>query len=151
MPELPDLEIVAQFLNRQLAGATIEAAQVPKPIVVRDLTGGGFVARLAGQRVEAVSRRGKFLLFKVDSGDWLVVNAMRSGRLRYLVPGQATVGKPFLVLRFADGAGLQYSDPDTMGKVYLTKELDRVPTFAALGPEALDPELTASAFAEYMS
>jgi formamidopyrimidine-DNA glycosylase len=142
------MEIVARFLNRQFAGASIQAAEVLKPIVVRDLPGQGFVERLVGQRVEAVSRRGKFLLFQLDSGDWLVMNAMRSGRLRYLSPGSGMVGKPFLVLRFADGSSLQYSDPDSMGKVYLTAELDRVPTFAALGPEALDPELTLGAFAE---
>lgn len=148
MPELPDLEVIAEFLNRQLAGAKIEEASILKPIVVRNLTGDDFASRLVGQRVESVSRRGKFLLLQLASGDWLVVNLMRSGRLRYWGPDETVRGKPFVVLRFADGTGLHYSDPDTMGKVYLTPALEWVPTFATLGPEALDPELTLAAFAE---
>lgn len=148
MPELPDVEVIAEFLNRQLAGAKIEEASILKPIVVRNLTGDDFASRLVGQRVESVSRRGKFLLLQLASGDWLVVNLMRSGRLRYWGPDETVRGKPFVVLRFADGTGLHYSDPDTMGKVYLTPALEWVPTFATLGPEALDPELTLAAFAE---
>jgi formamidopyrimidine-DNA glycosylase len=148
MPELPDLEVISELLNRQLAGAKIEVASVLKPIVVRNLTGDDFASRLAGQRVESVSRRGKFLLLHLASGDWLVVNLMRSGRLRYWSPDETGRGKPFVVLRFADDTGLHYTDPDTMGKVYLTPALEWVPTFATLGPEALDPELTLAAFAE---
>jgi formamidopyrimidine-DNA glycosylase len=148
MPELPDLEIVAEFLNHRLGCARIEEVQVLKPIVVRDLSGAGFVPRLSGQCVEAVSRRGKFLLLRFASGDWLVINPMRAGRLRYLAPGERVAGKPFLALRFADGARLEYRDPYTMGKVYLTPDLEWVPTFGTLGPEALDPELTLDTFGE---
>ena len=114
MPELPDLEVIAEFLNRQLAGARIDEASVLKPIVARDLTGDGFASRLGGQHVELVSRRGKFLLFGLASGDWLVIKPMRSGRLRYLAPGERAGGKPFVVLRFVDGVSLRYTDPHTM-------------------------------------
>lgn len=147
MPELPDLQVIAEFLNRQLAGAEIEEASILKPIVVRNLTRDDFASRLVGQRVESVSRRGKFLLLQLASGDWVVVNLMRSGRLRYWSPDERGRGKPFVVLRFADGTSLHYTDPDTMGKVYLTPALEWVPTFATLGPEALNPELTLAAFA----
>jgi formamidopyrimidine-DNA glycosylase len=88
------------------------------------------------------------LLFRLASGDWLVINPMRSGRLRCRASDEKVGGKPFVVLRFADGTSLHYTDPNTMGKVYLTPALELVPTFAALGPEALEPELTPTAFAE---
>jgi formamidopyrimidine-DNA glycosylase len=148
MPELPDLEVIAEFLNLRLAGAEIKEASVMKPIIVRNLTGDDFAARLEGQRVASVSRRGKFLLFQLASGDWLVINPMRSGRLCCRAPDEKAGGKPIVVLRFADGTSLHYTDPNTMGKVYLTPALELVPTFAALGPEALDPGLTLTAFAE---
>ena len=148
MPELPDLEVIAEFLNRHLAGARIEEASVLKPIVVRNLTGDDFASRLAGQRVASVTRRGKFLLFELGAGDWLVINPMRAGRLRYQASADKVAGKPFVVLRFAEGKTLCYLDPATMGKVYLTSALERVPAFAALGPDALDPALTLGVFAE---
>jgi len=47
-----------------------------------------------------------------------------------------------------NGASLRYTDPDTMGKVYLTPDLECVPTYADQGPEALDAGLTLEAFAE---
>jgi formamidopyrimidine-DNA glycosylase len=148
MPELPDLEVVAAFLHQRLAAAKIVEARVLKPIVVRDLTGMGFSERLAGQTVRSVSRRAKFLLFSLDSGDWIVVKPMLSGRLRYLAANRPLSGKPYVVLRFADRSSLQYMDKDRMGKVYLTSSLGAVPTFATLGPDALDPELTEEAFAK---
>lgn len=148
MPELPDLEIVAEFLHLQLAGLRIEQAQVLKPIVVRDLTGEGFVSRITGQQVRSVSRRGKFLLFSLDKGDWLVIKPMRSGRLRYLSGQERVRGKPFVDLCFAGGSHLRYEDPDSMGKVYLTPSLEKVPTFADQGPEALDPDLTLEKFTD---
>jgi formamidopyrimidine-DNA glycosylase len=148
MPELPDLEIVAEFLHKQLAGLRIEQAQLLKPIVVRDLTSEGFVLRITGQQVQSVSRRGKFLLFSLDEGDWLVIKPMRSGRLRYLSGQERVRGKPFVEWCFTDGAHLRYEDADTMGKVYLTPSLEQVPTFVDQGPEALDPALTLEAFTD---
>ncbi len=146
MPELPDLEVIAEFLQRQLTGARIEQASVLKPIVVRNLTGDDFASRLVGQCVESVSRRGKFLLFRLSSGDWLVLNPMLAGRLRYHTSGKKVPGKPFVVLRFAGGMSLRYSDAVTMGKIYLTPAPELVPAFASQGPEALDPQLTFEVF-----
>jgi formamidopyrimidine-DNA glycosylase len=148
MPELPDLQVIAEFLNRRVKGATIEEASVLRPIVVRNLTDRDIARGLVGQRIENVSRRGKFLLFELSSRDWLVINFMRAGRLRYWGAGEKVRGKPFVTMRFADDASLSYTDPAMMGKVYLTAALERVPTVASLGPDALDPALTLSVFRE---
>jgi formamidopyrimidine-DNA glycosylase len=148
MPELPDLQVIAESLNRLVKGATIEEASVLRPIVVRNLTDRDIAGGLAGQRVENVSRRGKFLLLELSSRDWLVINFMRAGRLRYWGAGEKVRGKPFVVLRLADGASLSYTDPAMMGKVYLTAALEDVPTVASLGLDALDPALTLEAFRE---
>ncbi len=148
MPELPDLQVIAESLNRRVRGATIEEARLLRPIVVRNLTDRDMPGGLAGQRIENVSRRGKFLLFELSSGDWLVINLMRAGRLRYWDAGEKMEGKPFVMLCLTDGARLSYADPAMMGKVYLTAELEHVPTFASLGPDALDPALMLSAFRE---
>ena len=152
MPELPDLQVIAEFLQREVSGVQILAVDVLKPIVVRNLTGDDLAARLAAQRIESVSRRGKFLLFPLSSGDWLVINPMLAGRLRYQGSGDRVPGKPFLVLRLANGMSLRYSDAVTMGKVYVTPALDAVPGFARQGPEAFDSQgrgvqLDAPAFA----
>ena len=52
MPELPDLEVIAKFLQQQLTGVRIEEASVLKPIVVRNLIGGDLAAYLTGQSIQ---------------------------------------------------------------------------------------------------
>ena len=114
MPELPDLQVIAEFLQREVSGAHIAGVEVLKPIVVRNLTGADLSARLVGQRIESVSRRGKFLLFSLSSGDWLVINPMLAGRLRYHRSGDKVPGKPFWVLHLTSGMSLRYSDANNM-------------------------------------
>ena len=62
MPELPEVEVVRAGLERHVLGSTIESVEVlhPRP-VRRDHRGpAGFAAALAGRRIEAVRRRGKY-------------------------------------------------------------------------------------------
>jgi formamidopyrimidine-DNA glycosylase len=63
MPELPELTVIQQVLQRRLSGQTIVSAQAIAPggaIVVRDLSGAGFSAALSGARLDDEARRGKF-------------------------------------------------------------------------------------------
>ena len=83
MPELPDLEVIREFLAPRLAGVQIESAEVRRPLLVRCLLGGDAAELLPGRRFTGALRRGKFLLLPFDDGTWLVINPMLAGRLRY--------------------------------------------------------------------
>jgi formamidopyrimidine-DNA glycosylase len=166
VPELPDLTVVAEALQAALAGREIERAEALAPLTVRgtpaELTG------LAGQRVVAIHRRGKFLLVDLDR-DRIVVNPMLTGRFQLATPEQKLPTKTALVIGFGDRRGgvpsdaaawtrsgswlpadanrveVRYRDPTQMGKVYLLPAgLERaVPGLDdALGPDADDPALT---------
>jgi formamidopyrimidine-DNA glycosylase len=146
MPELPDLEVIREFLAPRVVDVPIESAQVQRPIVVRNLLAGDVSDHLVGRRFVSVGRRGKFLLLPLDSGATLVINPMLAGRLRYGRPLSRRRTRDVLVLRLADGHELRYHDAKDMGKVYLTDDLDRVPAFAKQGPEATDLALTLEVF-----
>ncbi len=148
MPELPDLEIIKEFLQDHIIGQEIAEAEVLRPIVVRNLAGGDFATRLTGQQIKQVNRRGKFLIIILGSGDGLVINPMLAGRLHYAPRRERRLRKTFVILHLPDGMNLRYTDARTMGKVYLTDDLAKVPGFAELGPEALDPDLTLDVFRE---
>ena len=141
MPELPELEVVCEVLNRRVAGQIIERVEVLPPggaIVVRDLTQLGLDAALRGARIAEVTRRGKFLRFAVvDNPLWLVVNPKLTGRLQLAAAGDRRYAKTALVLVLADGQELRYVDQKTMGQIYLAELLDDVPGYAGMGPEAL--------------
>jgi formamidopyrimidine-DNA glycosylase len=148
MPELPDLEVIREYLTPRLAGVGITSAEVRRPLVVRNLLGGDAVDHLTGRQFSGVERRGKFLLLPLAEGPTVVVNPMLAGRFRYGKPLPRHRGRDALVLSLADGQELRYHDVKDMGKVYLTDDLSQVPTFVALGPEANDPALTLDAFYE---
>lgn len=142
MPELPELEIVREVLERRLTGRSILRVTLqPKgsPLVVRDLTNRGFTGGVEGQCLGRFERRGKFLVFTLQpSGFFLVVNPKLTGRLQLCPPGEKKAGPLHLTLHFDDPpTELRYTDAKVMGQVYLTETLAQVPTFNQMGPDAL--------------
>ena len=148
MPELPDLEVIREFLASRLTGVQIASVEARRPLVMRCLVGGDMSEALRGRRFAGALRRGKFLLLPFDDGSWLVINPMLAGRLRYGQPLPRHRVRDALVLGLADGQELRYHDAKDMGKLYLTASLDQIPTFTELGPEATDPALTLEVFRE---
>jgi formamidopyrimidine-DNA glycosylase len=154
MPELPELEVVREVLERRLRGRPIRRVTLaPKggPLVVRDLTGRGFAATLTNGVFTHVERRGKFLVLALQtSGLFFVVNPKLAGRLQLCAPGEKKAGPVHLVLHFDDPpAELRYVDSKMMGQVYLTHSLSAIPTFDAMGPDAL--EVTIAEFRERLT
>ena len=147
MPEMPDLEVIAEVLGRKVVGRRIASAKVLRPLVVRSLPDGAEpCALLAGRDVREVSRRGKFLLLDLGDGLWLAVNPMLAGSLRHGSHPLKRLTRDYLSLVLSDGTEIAYHDTEGLGKVYVTRSLDLVPGYTDLGPEPLAPELTAEAF-----
>jgi formamidopyrimidine-DNA glycosylase len=138
MPELPDIEIIREVLDPRLTGQTITSVEVVRPLVVRDLTFQGFAKALTGQTISGVQRRGKVLLFPLQSGLTLVINCKLAGRLQYAIPTERRLPKTHVVLRLSNGQELRYSDRRTMGQIYLTAGLEAIPSWAEMGPEPFD-------------
>ena len=77
MPELPEVERVRRTLEPAMAGARFERVQLNR----RDLRKpfpSGFARRLRGRRVQALTRRGKYLLGELSSGDTLIMSHART-------------------------------------------------------------------------
>lgn len=146
MPELPDLEVIREYLAPRLPGDPIVSARVQRPLVVRNLLGDDPTGHLEGHRFVDIQRRGKFLVLPLDQGLYLVINPMLAGRLRYGEPLGRDRVRDAIVLHFASGRELRYHDAKDMGKIYLTADLSQVPTLADLGPEATDPDLSLADF-----
>ncbi len=146
MPELPELEVVREVLNRRVIDRPIARVEVIAPagaIVLRDLTGRGLEASLTHDRFTGVRRRGKFLIFSLQAAPdlALVINPKLTGRLQLAAPGDKRFVKTALVFTFDAEPELRYIDQKMMGQVYLTARLADVPGFAEMGPEALEISL----------
>ncbi len=144
MPELPELEIVCEVLQRRVVGQAIADVLVRPPggpIVVRDLTAAGFQKTLAGVTFHSVARRGKFLVFSLQGGPellYLVLNPKLSGRLQLASKTEKLRPKTHVVFSLADGQQLRYFDHKQMGQLYLTRDLAAIPGYSEMGPEALE-------------
>lgn len=148
MPELPDIEVISEFLVAHVVGQTITSADHVGPIVVRNLLGGDPAALLLGRRLQSSRRRGKFLILDLDQQKLLAINCMLSGRLTYCAPSTKVTKYTYLLLGLSDGQQLRYTDQTQMGKVYLTDDAAKVPTLNEQGPDALDTGLTLAVFGE---
>jgi formamidopyrimidine-DNA glycosylase len=151
MPELPELEVVQQVLQRRAAGAMIDEVTILPPggaIVVRDLTHHGFVQTLTGAKITAIERRGKFLIFSITHPGaagarplYLVINPKLTGRLQLAVRSEKRHARTHVVFALSNGDELRYVDQKRMGQLYLTEETDPLPGFAGMGPEPFDISL----------
>ncbi|HCF51504.1 MAG TPA: DNA-formamidopyrimidine glycosylase, partial [Syntrophomonas sp.] len=65
MPELPEVETIKESLQG-MVGLTIDDIKVMKPEYIRSWE--NRPADYIGQRISAISRRGKFLIFETDTG-----------------------------------------------------------------------------------
>jgi len=147
MPELPDLEAIKEFLNHKILGLTIEKVEVLQPLVLR-FPLREFKKRVEGKKFSRIERRGKYLLFLLDSGDRMVFHLMLSGRLQFCLPKESLKTRTCLRLTLSQGKELRYFDSKLLGKIYLVNNDDfsSLPQFSLLGPEAIDKELTIDIF-----
>lgn len=147
MPELPELEVVCEVLQRRVVGQKIAGVKIIPPggaIVVRDLTHQGFESGLIDTTIAAVKRRGKFLVFSLQTDKpplYLVINPKLTGRLRLADPKDKRKTKTHVVFDLANGTQLHYIDQKQMGQLYLGRDLMAIPGYAEMGPEPLDISL----------
>jgi formamidopyrimidine-DNA glycosylase len=138
MPELPELEALAQALDPLVVRAPIDAPPFVHFAVGK--THDPPIAGLAGRRFVGARRRAKRMLFDADDGTTLVVHLMTAGRMAFVEPGAKRPGPPVLTVPFSDGSELVVSERATRRQVrvglYTRDGLEA--ELAGLGPEPLD-------------
>jgi formamidopyrimidine-DNA glycosylase len=150
MPELPDLTVVAEELDRRLSGRTVLEATAPTAILVRATP--AELSALAGTTLGSASRRGKFLLLPFERDNRvqriLAANPMLAGRFWITGPRERVRARTGLRVRLDGGEELRYVDREMLGKLYVVRPdaLDDIPGWTEMGPDADDPALTLDAF-----
>ena len=140
MPELPEVETYVRALTPQLQGRVVVAAQVHWPRIVAQPDVQRFTTLIRDRRFDNFGRRGKYMLFGLDSDETLIVHLRMTGELR-LQPADVAVDKhTHLVLDLDSGERLHYRDQRKFGRIWLTSDVDSV--VGKLGPEPLGPAFT---------
>ena len=115
MPELPEIEALADYLRRHALGRTVQRIDVASLSALK--TFDPPVSALYGRTVDAAHRWGKYL--GVQAGDlFLITHLSRAGWLRWseslstapLKPGKGPIG---LRVHLGDGAGFDLTEAGT--------------------------------------
>lgn len=117
MPELPEVEVVRRGLDRWVVGRTVSDVAVLHPRPVRRHVAGAldFAGRLAGSRVDAAVRRGKYLWLQLDTGDALSAHLGMSGQMLVQRPDAAPERHLRVRLDLDDGHQLRFVDQRMFG------------------------------------
>jgi len=146
IPELPEVETVRRELAPWLTGRTIVRVErlAPPGPKYRDLE------RACGQRIEAVTRRGKFLVLPLSDGDELIVHLGMTGVVSTRSPSGPSAGhvRVRLALSGPPPAELHFQDARRFGRFLVVERgcYNGLPTLAAIGPEPLSGAFTVAGF-----
>jgi formamidopyrimidine-DNA glycosylase len=145
VPELPEVENVRMSLQELVAGKTISRVDVRLPRIVRSPDDKEqFQFMLQGCVIEAVNRRGKYLLF--DVGPYTLVSHLRmEGQYKLADAGEEELPHTHVVFYFEDGTELRYRDVRQFGTMDLIPMGGNYPKgLQELGPEPFDERFTAT-------
>ena len=91
MPELPDVVVYLEALERRILGQPLEAIRLISPFVLRSVDPP--VADVLGRRVTGLQRLGKRLVWALEDERFVVIHLMIAGRLRWAAPGGRPPGR----------------------------------------------------------
>lgn len=136
MPELPEVQTIVNDLKAAgIEGAVINGAKVFWSRTIAEPSAGAFCRRIKGQKISAIRRRGKFIVFELINGEHLLVHLRMSGRLHLVARNLPREKHEHAILNLSDGTQLRFHDTRKFGRIYLTADADRI--LGRLGPEPL--------------
>ena len=152
MPELPEVETVRRGLEPVLVGNAFTRVEQRRADLRFPLPE-NFGTRLSGRTIEALDRRAKYLLARLDDGEVLVMHLGMTGRfsidhangMSAAAQAQRKVPKhEHIVFHLGDGTAVRYSDTRRFGLMDLirSERLDMHALFKGLGIEPLSPAFT---------
>ena len=156
MPELPEVETVRRGLEPILVGNAFARVEQRRPDLRFPLPK-HFAERLSGRKVEALDRRAKYLLARLDDGEVLVMHLGMTGRFsidrangeasapgRFAHPIADAQKHEHIVFHLGDGTAVRYSDTRRFGLMDLVpaQKLESHALFKGLGIEPLSKSFT---------
>ena len=158
MPEMPEVESLARWLDGRTAGLVIERADILAISALKTFSPP--LDALRGREVRGWSRRGKFLIAETTNSDvpsesvFLCMHLARAGWLRWSddakVPekNKLTKGPQALRVVFNDGSGFVATEAgtDKRLRVYVVRDPLEIEHIRTLGPDPLDPGFSAKEF-----
>jgi formamidopyrimidine-DNA glycosylase len=138
MPELPDVVVYIEALQRHVVGQRLERLKLLSPFVLRSVDPP--IDSINGQMVTGVRRVGKRIVLEFEVDLFLVIHLMIAGRLRWRAPGLKPGMGPKLILASFDFAHGTLFFTEASSKKRASIQLVRgAAALKALDPGGLEP------------
>jgi formamidopyrimidine-DNA glycosylase len=103
VPELPDIVVYIEALEKRIQGSVLERVRVASPFLLR--TAVPPLSSIEGKKVVALRRLGKRICFGFEGDLWLVLHLMIAGRLHWFDErAKAAKGRSLAVFQFSSGS-----------------------------------------------
>src|ERR1700694_936564 len=139
MPELPDIVVYVESLERRIVGRTLEQVHLKSPFVLR--TAVPPLTDVIGKRILAVRRIGKRIALVMEGELFVVLHLMIAGRLRWIEAGGKPPATALATFHFANGT-LAFTEAGTRKRasLHIVRGDDAVAAFDMGGLEVLDAD-----------
>jgi len=117
MPELPDVTVYVEALERRIVGRRLAEIRLNSPFVLRTVAPP--LAEAQGRRVVGVRRLGKRIVIALEGELFLVLHLMIAGRLRWLLPGAKPPARITLATFAFDNGVLAFTEAGTRKRASL--------------------------------
>ncbi|HEX79388.1 MAG TPA: bifunctional DNA-formamidopyrimidine glycosylase/DNA-(apurinic or apyrimidinic site) lyase [Dehalococcoidia bacterium] len=138
MPELPEVETIKNELLPHVVWRTIKSVTLYWERMLRQPSPAEFYSGISERKITGLSRRGKYLVFKLDGGGCLIAHLKMSGSL--LIGRDSPPEYTRAIIHLDDGSNIFFRDPRKFGNLQLVK--DSVTVLCKLGIEPLSPDFT---------
>jgi formamidopyrimidine-DNA glycosylase len=120
MPELPEVQTVVNDLCKSgIIGKKIKSVEVYWRRTVDNVSSRIINARLVGQIITSIERKGKYILFNLKNGSLFIVHLRMSGRLKYTAASIPHQKHEHVILPLSMQHDLRFYDPRKFGRIYL--------------------------------
>jgi formamidopyrimidine-DNA glycosylase len=143
MPELPEVETIAQGLARRVTGDVIESIWLGKKPEPLKSSAREIAVALENARIGAVRRMGRHIVFDLDrsnrraSRSQFIVHLGMTGRLQVCEPQSEILKHTHAIAKLASGRELRFIDPRRFGRL----SVDDGGKFDTAGVEPLEVDL----------
>jgi formamidopyrimidine-DNA glycosylase len=117
MPELPDITVYIEALERRILGHALERIQIRGPSLLR--TAKPPIEEIQGHNVKELRRVGKRIALRFDNGLWLVFHLMIAGRLHWVQKRVTPDGRRTLAALDFDSGTLTLTEAGTKKRASL--------------------------------
>jgi formamidopyrimidine-DNA glycosylase len=143
MPELPEVETVKKVLKKEVNNKIIKTCDVYWDNIIAYPLVDDFKQKIKNQKINDITRRGKWLMFELD--DYFLLSHLRmEGKYFMRQNGDKLNKHEHVIFHFTDSTELRYHDTRKFGKMYLINkdEAYLVKPLKDLGKEPWDKTLT---------